>query len=100
MSLQAIVCNENGCQSGLKFDSLFATKRGCGGIGRHAVLRGQWREPCRFESGHPHQINFRIDPKTSEKAREIGLFCCYHRPVKSREIRLHPEILAVFLTVS
>ena len=27
----------------------------CGGIGRHAVLRGQWRELCRFESGHRHQ---------------------------------------------
>lgn len=26
----------------------------CGGIGRHAVLRGQWRKPCRFESGHRH----------------------------------------------
>jgi len=19
-------------------------------------LRGQWRKPCRFESGHPHQV--------------------------------------------
>ncbi len=28
----------------------------CGGIGRHAVLRGQWRELCRFESGHQKQI--------------------------------------------
>ena len=26
----------------------------CGGNGRHAVLRGQWRKPCRFESGHRH----------------------------------------------
>ncbi len=26
-----------------------------GGIGRHAVLRGQWRKSCRFESGLRHQ---------------------------------------------
>jgi hypothetical protein len=26
-----------------------------GGTGRHAVLRGQWREPSRFESGPGHQ---------------------------------------------
>ena len=26
-----------------------------GGIGRHAVLRGQWRKLCRFESGLRHQ---------------------------------------------
>ena len=28
----------------------------CGGIGRHAVLRGQWGNPCQFESGHRHRI--------------------------------------------
>ena len=27
-----------------------------GGIGRHAVLRGQWRKLCRFESGRRHQV--------------------------------------------
>ena len=26
----------------------------CGGIGRHAVLRGQCRKACRFDSGHRH----------------------------------------------
>ena len=29
--------------------------RRCGGIGRHAVLRGQCLRVCRFESGHRHQ---------------------------------------------
>ncbi len=29
--------------------------RSGGGIGRHAVLRGQWRKPCEFESRPEHQ---------------------------------------------
>ena len=28
--------------------------RGCGGIGRHARLRGVWLRPCEFKSRHPH----------------------------------------------
>ena len=27
---------------------------GCGGIGRHARLRGVWLMPCEFDSRHPH----------------------------------------------
>ena len=30
--------------------------RGCGGIGRHARLRGVWLRPCEFKSRHPHFI--------------------------------------------
>ena len=36
----------------------FRLPRPGGGIGRHAVLRGQWREPSRFESGPGHCREF------------------------------------------
>ena len=30
-----------------------------GGIGRHAVLRGQWRKPCGFKSRSGHHSFYR-----------------------------------------
>lgn len=35
---------------------------GYGGTGRHAVLRGQWRKPCEFESHYPHQLQAMSSP--------------------------------------
>ena len=36
-------------------------------LGRHAVLRGQWRKPCRFESGHRHHLNCPTTSKENQK---------------------------------
>ena len=47
-------------------------KRGCGGIGRHARLRGVWLTPCEFESRHPHGF---VSPLIGVKIEIAG----YHR---------------------
>ena len=41
----------------------------CGGIGRHAVLRGRWRKPCEFESRHRHHVSERMRRWRLEFAR-------------------------------
>ena len=42
--------------------------RGCGGIGRHARLRGVWLRPCEFKSRHPHFL-----PKTRSVPLDVPI---------------------------
>ena len=46
--------------------------RGCGGIGRHARLRGVWLRPCEFKSRHPHSISL-ARPATDDPGPAVVL---------------------------
>ena len=46
--------------------------RGCGGIGRHARLRGVWLRPCEFKSRHPHLLHL-ASPAPTESGLAIVL---------------------------
>ena len=52
-----------------------------GGTGRHAVLRGRWREPCRFESGLRHHTLFYPFPSSGRVGFDHG----YGNPIDQVE---------------
>ena len=52
-----------------------------GGTGRHAVLRGRWREPCRFESGLRHHTLFYALPSSGGVGFDHG----YGNPIDQVE---------------
>ena len=67
--------------------------RGCGGIGRHARLRGVWLTPCEFESRYPHSAYaFRLQDFHSQVVGFTPSFCSKLAQKQQYQGRSHESI--------
>src|SRR4051812_46458347 len=83
------------------------TEGPCGGTGRRARLKIEFRKECWFDSGQGHQLGcsspfeiVRNRPRSPQKPLKNGPFCVHPRSSPFVLIRFQPADLLVFLLVS
>src|SRR4051812_15548808 len=83
------------------------TEGPCGGTGRRARLKIEFRKECWFDSGQGHQLDFSPPfaivhncPPTARKPLKYRPFRVHRRPPLFVLIRSQPPDLLVFLLVS
>src|SRR3954463_16150222 len=84
-----------------------ATEGPCGGTGRRARLKIEFRKECWFDSGQGHQLGcsspfeiVRNRPRSPQKPLKNGPFCVHPRSSPFVLIRFQPADLLVLLLVS